>query len=196
MKNVRNSLLILMTLTVMVFGQSKWAMDTAHSKLQFKAVHMGLIDVIGSFKDFKINLISTQDDFSDANIEVTIKTASVNTDIEKRDGHLRSADFFDVEKFPEASFKSKSIQKTGESTYQVQGDLTIRDVTKPVQLDVTLKGKAKSPWGQTVIAFQAFTTINRTDWGLKWNRALQSGGWLVSDNIDLMINVEFQQVNS
>jgi polyisoprenoid-binding protein YceI len=188
--------LVLLVLLLIVSGttsasEKSWKSDAAHSGISFSVSHMVISDVEGRFKEFEAMMRSSKDDFTDAIIEVTVKPNSIDTDNEKRDSHLRSADFFDSEKYPEATFHSISIKKTGKDAYTIKGDLTIRGVTKPVELKAKLRGVAKDPWGGTRAGFKATTTINRTEWGLVWNKTLETGGLLVGEDVDLTINVEF-----
>jgi polyisoprenoid-binding protein YceI len=134
-----------------------------------------------------------KEDFTGSSVTAIIKTASVNTDNDKRDAHLRSDDFFNAAKFPEIRFVSTSFEKAGKDTYKITGDLTIRDVTKTVQLDTKYNGSIKDPWGNTRAGFKATTTINRTEYGAKWNKVLEAGGYLVGENVDITLLVELQE---
>jgi polyisoprenoid-binding protein YceI len=144
----------------------------------------------GKFGDFSVNVASDKEDFSDANIDVTIKATSINTDDAKRDEHLRSGDFFDVTNHPNITFKSKSMKKSGKGTYKLSGDFTMRGVTKPITLDVKFGGTQKSPWGQTVAGFKITGKINRKDFGVSWSKLLDQGGAVVGDVVDLVANIE------
>lgn len=172
-------------------GEKVWKSDASHSGISFSVSHLVISDVEGRFKEFEATMRGLKDDFTDAVIEVTVKPSSIDTDNEKRDNHLRSADFFDSDKFPEGTFQSTSIKKTGKDAYVIKGDLTLRGVTKPVELKAKLRGVAKDPWGATRAGFKATTTIDRTEWGLTWNKALETGGLLVGNEVELTINVEF-----
>jgi polyisoprenoid-binding protein YceI len=176
-----------------IAAETKWNIDVSHSSIQFTVSHMVISEVTGKFQDFSGTVVTKNADFSGAAVTVNIKAASINTSNEKRDGHLKSADFFDVEKFPEASFVSKSMTKTGEGTYQIAGTLTMHGVSKDIVLDAKFKGAAKSPWGQNVSAFRATTKIDREEWGLKWNKALEAGGFLVGQEVELTLTVELVQ---
>lgn len=177
-------------------AQIKWTADRAHSNIAFTVTHMMISDVTGSFKEFDAMVESSKEDFSDAKIFVTIHAKSIDTGNERRDAHLRSADFFNVEVDSIITFKSKKFEKVWGNKYKLIGDLTMRGVTKEVTLDAEYKGKIKGFRG-FVAAFKASTTINRKDWGLMWNRAIEAGGWLVSDNVTINIAVELtQQDNS
>ena len=161
-----------------------WALDPTHSEVGFVARHLMVSKVRGSFTDVS-GTVTVKDDVTDSVADVTIKTASVSTGTADRDGHLRSADFFDVETFPEMTFVS-----TGFDGETLTGDLTIKDVTKPVTLDVEFNGVATDPWGNEKAGFEATADINRTDWGLTWNANLEKGGVLVSEKIKLVLDVQ------
>lgn len=170
--------------------KSIWALDTAHTSVQFSAKHMMISTVRGHFGEVTGELQLDEKDFTKSALDVKIDLAGLTTRDEKRDAHLRSGDFFDVETYPTATFKSTRIEKTGTDTYKVTGDLTIRDITKEVVLDTDFEGFNTSPWGSQVLAFTANTKINRKDFNLNWNVALETGGVLVGDNIKIEIDVE------
>lgn len=169
-----------------------YSVDTAHSEIGFSVRHMMFAKVRGQFKTWTAALAYDAADPSKTSVRVQIDTASIDTREEKRDAHLRSDDFFSAGKFPKITFESKRIEKTGQGRYKLVGDLTIRDVTREVALDVEQTGGGKDPWGNQRLGFSAKGTINRGDWGLKWNQALEAGGVLVSDKVD--IEVEAQAV--
>ncbi len=152
---------------------------------------MMLAKVRGEFEDYTVDLQLDPEHPEQSVVEARIKTASVNTRDAHRDGHLRSADFFQSDDYPEMVFKSTKVDRTGDTTAKLHGDLTIRDVTRPVVLDVNYLGTSKSPWGATSAGFEATGKINREDWGLTWNAALETGGWLVGKDITLNIDAEF-----
>lgn len=185
------SFLFLLTaaFSLSLFAQG-WKLDKSHSGVQFTVRHMVISDVTGNFTNFDIAFNATKEDFSDAKVEATIKTASINTDNEKRDGHLKSDDFFNAEKFPAITFKSTEFKKTGENTYDITGDLTIRDVTKKVTFSAVYAGSIKSPWGNMVSAWKASTVINRFDYNLKWSAALETGGLVVGQDVTVTLNLE------
>ncbi len=168
-----------------------WTLDRSHSQVKFSVSHLVIAEVTGRFTDFDVELQQGADDFSTAKIEATIKTASINTDQEKRDTHLRSDEFLNAEKYPTMTFKSTSIEKTGDRTYKVLGDLTIRDVTKPVVLDTRFNGTVVDPWGNTKAGFKARTTINRFDYGVLWRNAMSDGGLVAGKNVEITLLVEF-----
>ena len=152
---------------------------------------MMLSKVRGEFQDFAIDLDLDEEHPEAATVEARVKTASIDTRDVPRDGYLRSPDFFESDEYPEMVFKSTRVVRTGKTKAKLHGDLTIRDVTKPVVLDVTYLGSSKSPWGTTKVGFEASTKINREDWDLTWNAALETGGWLVGKDITINIEAEF-----
>jgi polyisoprenoid-binding protein YceI len=171
-------------------GAANWSADKSHSKIGFTATHLVISEVDGSFGDYTVTVASEKEDFTDATIDVVIKTSSITTGAPKRDEHLRSNDFFDSAKHPDMVFKGTTLRKTGERTYKLDGTMTIRDVTKPLTLDVTYTGSAKDPWGNTKVGFKLSGTLNRSDFGLTWNKALEAGGVLVGEEIVLDCSVQ------
>jgi polyisoprenoid-binding protein YceI len=167
-----------------------WKIDPAHSENSFSIRHLMIANVRGRFEAFDGMVEFSEDNPLDASVEIEIDAASINTRESKRDAHLRSADFFDAEKFPYLRFKSKRIVLVGDSHGHVTGDLTIRDVTREVTLDVQYNGKMKSPYDFYSAGFSATTTINRKDWGLTWNVALETGGFLVGDEVKINLELE------
>ncbi len=167
-----------------------WKVDPSHSSVEFAVRHMMFATVKGRFSGVDAVIKGDPGDLSNGSFEATIDVNTIDTREAQRDGHLRSADFFDVEKFPTMTFKSTSITKTGDNTYKVTGDLTIRDVTRPVTLDVEFTGQGKDPWGNQRIGLSAKGSINRKDFGLTWNAPLEAGGFLVGDKVDISIEVE------
>ncbi len=165
-----------------------WALDPAHSEVQFKVKHMMITNVTGQFNVVNATIETDGDEFKKASVSFTADAVSVNTANEKRDEHLKSADFFDVEKYPSITFTSSSFDAT---TSKVAGDLTIKGITKPVTLDVEFSGTGKDPWGNVKAGFSLTGKINRTDWGLNWNAALETGGILVSEEVKLSAEVQF-----
>ena len=168
----------------------KYTVDATHSSVGFEVKHMMVSKVKGSFDQFTADVEATDlGDLTSAKISFEIDVKSVNTKNEDRDNHLRSADFFNVEEFEKITFKSTNISGSGED-FKVTGDLTIRDVTKTVTFDVEYGGKGVNPWGAEVYGFEASTKVNREDFGLTWNAALETGGVLVGK--DIKINVELE----
>ncbi|HLO12156.1 MAG TPA: YceI family protein, partial [Pseudoneobacillus sp.] len=158
---------------------TKWALDPAHSSVDFSVRHMMIAKVKGSFNSFSASIEADPSDLTTANIQFTIDLSSVDTRNEDRDNHLRSADFFDVENNPTMTFSSTSITKTSEGEYDVTGDLTLRGVTRSETFVVTYEGSGKDPWGNEKVGFNAEGKIKRSDYGLTWNAALETGGVLV-----------------
>jgi len=167
-----------------------YAIDTAHSEITFTARHMMFAKVRGQFKSWTAALSYDARDTSKTAVQVDIDAASIDTREAQRDGHLRSDDFFSAEKFPKVTFKSKRIERAGEKKYKLVGDLTIRDTTREVTLDVEQTGGGKDPWGNQRLGFSAKGAINRSDWGLKWNQTLEAGGVLVSDKVDIEVEAQ------
>jgi len=170
---------------------TKWVIDPAHSEIQFKVKHMMITTVTGSFKEFKSEAETEGENFETAKVSFEANTASVFTNAEQRDAHLRSADFFDSENHPLMSFVSSTLEKIDDESWQLKGDLTIRGISKPVKLDVEFGGVGKDPWGNTKAGFSLNGKINRKDWGLNWNAALEAGGVLVSDDVRIYAEVQF-----
>jgi polyisoprenoid-binding protein YceI len=167
-----------------------YTIDNAHSDVGFSIRHMVFAKVRGHFTKWTAELAFDAGDPSKSSVQATIDVGSIDTREEKRDGHLKSPDFFDAAKFPAMTFKSKKVEGAGPKRYKVTGDLTIRDVTRPVVLDLEELGSGKDPWGNQRIAFAAKTSIERGDFGLKWNQALETGGVLVGEKVDIEIDVE------
>jgi polyisoprenoid-binding protein YceI len=176
---------------ITVKSQTTWKVDPSHSTLGFSVSHLVISEVEGKFKVYEGTINSKKDDFAGSDIYFTVDVKSIDTENEKRDEHLLSDDFFNAEKFPKMTFKSVSFKKLSGNKYVLEGDLTIRDVTKRVKFDVTYNGQTKSPWGQTVAGFKASSVINRQDFGLKWNKALETGGFVVGDSVNIHLKLEF-----
>lgn len=169
---------------------SKWKLDPAHSEIQFKVKHLMVTNVTGRFTDFDASIETNNDTFEGAAISFKAKTESIDTGNGDRDKHLRSNDFFDSENYPELKFESSGFTKNNESEYELAGNLTIRDKTSPVKLKVEYGGQATDPWGNVKAGFTISGKINRKDWNLNWNTALETGGWLVSDEVKLNLEIQ------
>jgi polyisoprenoid-binding protein YceI len=169
---------------------STYKIDAAHSEITFKVKHLMITNVTGSFTKFDATLESEAADFSDAKISFEADTNSISTNNEQRDGHLKSDDFFAAEKFPKLSFTSKSFTKTTDNQYVLTGDLTIRDVTKTVELGVEYGGTVTDPYGQVKAGFEIGGKINRKDFGLTWGAVTEAGGVVVSDEVKLHLGVQ------
>lgn len=168
---------------------SKWVLDPSHSELLFKVKHLMISNVKGEFTKFNAEIDG--EDFTKAKITAAINAASVNTNNEQRDAHLRSADFFDTDNFAELSFESRTFVKTGDDMYKMTGVLTMKGVSNDVTLDVEFGGINKDPWGNEKAGFSFNGTINRKDWGLNWNAALETGGVLVSEEVKISGELQF-----
>jgi polyisoprenoid-binding protein YceI len=174
--------------------KANWKVDYVHSKIRFSARHMVITEVEGQFNEYEVDAFSEKDDLSDTEVEVRIKVGSLDTKNEDRNKHLRSADFFEAEKYPEIIFRSTSIKRLDETNYKLYGDLTIKDITKPIELDLTLGGKIKDPWGNIRIGLNLKGSLNRFDYNLKWNNLLETGGAVVGKTINIHCNIELIQV--
>ena len=172
-------------------GQGGWTLDKSHSAIKFTVEHLVIAEVDGKFTSFDGTMEASKPDFTDAKISFTADVASVNTGNETRDNHLKADDFFNAEKFPKMTFTSTSFKKVGDKKYQLSGNLTIRDVTKPVVFEVTHGGTVKDPWGNTKAGFKATAKINRFDYNLKWNTITEMGGAVVGSDVTIIVNVEF-----
>lgn len=167
-----------------------WTLDQAHSNVTFSVQHMVISEVTGSFKEFAVNLNSSREDFTDANIDATVNVNSINTENDRRDSHLKTDDFFNAEKFPTIKFKSTSFEKIGDNHYAIKGWLTIRDTTKEVTIDAVLNGILSSSKGERA-GWKGTLSINRFDYGLKWNQAIETGGLIAGATVKLVFNFEF-----
>jgi polyisoprenoid-binding protein YceI len=166
-----------------------WTIDPTHSLVEFSGKHMMFTTVKGRFRDLAGTITLDEADLARSGVEVEIQAASIDSGVEQRDGHLRSADFLDAETYPTITFKSRRIDGTRDE-FKLIGDLTVRGETREVALDVTLNGIGQSPFGTTVAGFSASTKLNRKDFGLNWNVALEAGGVLVGDQIKIDIELE------
>jgi len=171
-------------------GTAVWTIDPTHTHAEFGVRHLMISTVKGHFSDVAGTVIVEDGDATTAQVDVTIGVASIDTRVEQRDQHLRSPDFFDAARFPALTFRSTSVERAGEDRYRVLGDLTIRDVTRPVTLDVEGTGGLRDPWGNERAGYTATARINRKDFGLNWNQALETGGVLVSDHVRISLEVE------
>ena len=172
--------------------QTKWILDSTHSELGFKIKHLMISNVSGSFKNINAEVISDGIDFSTAQINLSAEMASISTNNEQRDAHLRNSDFFEVEKYPELTFQSTKVEKVDSDTYALYGELTMKGVTKPVKLSVEYNGVTKDPWGGERAGFFVTGKINRSDWGVNFNGVLETGGVMLSEEVK--INSEIQLV--
>jgi polyisoprenoid-binding protein YceI len=169
---------------------TNWNLDTAHSGINFSIRHMVVSKVRGRFAKYSGAIRLDEGDLTRSTVSVTIDASSIDTGVADRDTHLRSADFFDAEKFPELRFASKRVEKVGEGRYRVVGDLTIRDVTREIALDAEYGGRGKDPWGNERVGFSAKASLDRKEFGLTWNQVLETGGILVGDKVDIELEVQ------
>ncbi|MGW1456479.1 YceI family protein [Salegentibacter agarivorans] len=182
------SFLFVAFLSTSIFAQTTWKADPAHTQVSFDIVHLGIAEIEGQFGEFEGSITASEDDFSNAEYEMEIDVASINTGVERRDGHLKSADFFDVENHPKMSFKSNSSEKIGDNKYKVTGDLTFHSVTKPVTLEVWHRGTVENPQSKNLTSGFAITgTIKRSDFNLGANFPEP----MLSDEVNIEVDGEF-----
>ena len=190
-RTVRNTVILGLTAASLAFSHAtaadNYKIDPAHSSVGFSVRHMGVSNVKGHFDSFTGSLVLDNSSIQEAT--ATIEVKSVNTGIEKRDNHLRTADFFEAAKYPQITFKSKKVEKSGDQTILI-GDFTMRGVTKELRLPVTVSGPVKDPQGNTRIGLEAKTMVNRKDYGMKFNAAMETGGLMVGDEVTIEINAE------
>lgn len=170
---------------------TKWVLDPAHTEVTFKVRHLMITNVTGSFKKFNSEAETSGDDFSNAKVIFTVETASVTTDNEQRDAHLKSDDFFNAEKYPEIKFESTGLKKKSDGEYELEGNLTIRDVTKAVKLNAEAGGVVVDAYGQTKAGFSVSGKINRKDFGLNWSAVTEAGGIVVSDDVRMIVEAQY-----
>ncbi|UKJ09171.1 YceI family protein [Solitalea lacus] len=175
-------------------ANTKWGIDPSHSEIQFKIKHMMVSNVTGNFNQFDVNVETDNDNFENAKISFNADIDSISTGNEQRDSHLKSADFFDAESFPKITFESSEFNKVDDSEFELKGNLTIKDITKPIKLNVEFGGSGLDPWGNKKAGFSIAGKINRKDFGLNWNSALETGGVLVSDEVKLLAEVQLAEV--
>lgn len=171
-------------------GVTGWTIDPTHSHVEFGIRHLMISTVKGRFTDVKGTVKSDDSDPAQGEVDITIGVASIDTREAQRDAHLRSADFFDAERFPSITFRSRRIENAGKDGFRLVGDLTIHGVAREVALDVASEGRVKDPWGNERAGFTATTKIKRSEFGLTWNQALETGGVLVGDDVKISIDVE------
>ena len=177
------------TTTIPTISTGTYAIDPTHSRIGFVARHAMVTKVRGSFNEFEGSGYFDAENPASSNLQLTIKAASIDTRNADRDGHLRSNDFFDMETYPEITFASTAVEQLDDTNYRVTGDLTIKGTTKPVSVDFEYAGTAVDPYNNQRIGFEGKTTVNRKDWGVSWNAALDAGGVLVSEKVTLEFEV-------
>lgn len=171
--------------------KTKWAIDPSHSEVAFKVKHLMITSVKGKFSEFEASIFTTGEDFMTAEIDFWLNPASIDTGDAKRDEHLKSADFFDVENHKQITFIGNTYEQVdGDGSYELYGDLTIKGITKQIKLDVEFGGVMKDPWGNEKAGFSVNGKINRKDWELNWNTVLEAGGVLVSDQIKISCEIQ------
>jgi len=181
-------------MTTATLTTTKWGLDQAHSEIRFKAKHMMISTITGEFKNYDVTIETEDEDFTTAKVEYTADVSSIDTGNEQRDGHLRTNDFFNPEQFPKIKFSSTSMSRKDNGKYILTGDLTIRDVTKQISVDVDYEGKVIDPWGNTKYGFTVDGKINRKDFGLNWNVITEAGGILVGEEIKIHASVQIAKV--
>jgi polyisoprenoid-binding protein YceI len=177
-------------MTVSEMTATKWALDPTHSELGFKIKHLMISTVTGSFTDFTVQAETTKEDFSDITINAEVAVASINTNNSMRDDHLRTADFFEAEAYPKIVFNSAKMEKQEDGSFILSGDLTIRNISKPVSLAVEYNGIAKDPWGNIKAGFAFEGKINRKDFGINYNATLETGGVLLGEDIKIFGEIQ------
>lgn len=190
MKHLIKTFVFLLVVTSINFAQTEWAFDKSHSNVSFSVTHMVIAETEGTFRSYEGKVITDGDSFENAEISLTVDINSIDTDNEKRDGHLKSDDFFNAEKFPQMTFAGKKFNKVDGKNYELIGDLTIRDITKEVKLDVVLNGTIVDPWGNTRAGFKLSGELNRFDYNLKWNKVMEAGGLVVGETVTINANIE------
>ena len=170
--------------------KTKWTIDPSHSKIGFKVKHLMISNVMGNFRDFEGQVTTNGNDLSTANISFSLNSASVDTEMADRDTHLKSADFFDVGNYPKITFIGSGLKDIGDDMYELTGDLVIKGVTKKVVLQVEFGGLMTDPWGNVKAGFSIGGKINRKEWGVNWNAALEAGGVLLSDEVKIICDVQ------
>ena len=188
--------LLILTLLLVSYNSAQtqttsWKIDPVHSSIAFSVDYMVLTEVTGNFREFSGTLQQDDENFSGRKVDVTIKTTSISTENEKRDGHLRSADFFDAQKYPEITFVSKSFEKKSANEYQITGELTMHGISNPMVISAKYMGQAKDPWGNIRQGFKGTATINRTDFGIEYNSTLETGGLLIGKDVAIKLNMQF-----
>ena len=172
---------------------TRWGLDKAHSEIQFTAKHMMITTITGVFKDYEVSIETEDEDFTTAKITYSADVASIDTGNSQRDGHLRTNDFFNPEKFPKIIFESDGMTQVADRKFLINGMVTIRDITGPVALEATFEGKVVDPWGNTKYGFTVSGKLNRKDFGLNWNVITEAGGILVGEEIKIRASVQISK---
>ncbi|MEL7001663.1 MAG: YceI family protein [Bacteroidota bacterium] len=190
MKNIVILLTIGLSSILGVNAQSTWEIEPSHAKIGFAIAHFGISETEGKFHQYKGTVVTSKEDFSDAQIELAIAVSSIDTENEQRDTHLKGEDFFEVEKYPEITFKSKELKALGNNKYKLIGEFNMHGVVKTIELDAEYRGTVKDPWGNTKAGFLVTGELNREDYGLTWNTVLEAGGLAVGKEVELECNLE------
>jgi len=193
MKRILTLFTAVLALSATAVAQTTWLVDNVHSNVKFSVSHLIISEVEGSFKVYSGSLTFENPDLANAEVDFAVDVASINTDNVMRDGHLKSDDFFNADQFPQMTFKGIAWKKLDDKRFELVGDLTIRDVTKRVTFAVVFGGTIKDPWGNMKAGFKATTTINRFEYGLKWNALTEAGGATVGKDVGIMLNLSFLQ---
>jgi polyisoprenoid-binding protein YceI len=193
MKNTLLALLFMAGAAVPAAAQTNWQGDNSHSSVMFAIEHMGVAKTVGWFSDYEVKMTTNKADFSDAQVEITIQTKSINTANEQRDGHLKSADFFDAEKFQTITFKSTSFKKIKDNVYEVKGNFTMKGVTKEITLEAVYGGEKKDPYGNIKSGWSIRTKVDRTQFGMTWNAPLEGGGTILNTMVEVMCEIELSK---
>lgn len=193
MKNTLLALLFMTGTAAPAAAQTDWQGDNAHSSVMFAIEHMSVAKTIGWFSDYEVKMTTNKADFSDAQVEITIQTKSINTANEQRDGHLKGADFFDAEKFQTITFKSTSFKKIKDNLYEVKGNFTMKGVTKEITFEAIYGGEKKDPYGNTKSGWSIKTKIDRTQFGMSWTAPLEGGGTMLGNMVEVMCEIELSK---
>lgn len=193
MKRALSLAVIFVIMTFAVSAQNAWTVDPVHSNVKFSVTHLLVSEVEGNFKVYTGAIRSSTADFANSVVEFSVDANSINTENEMRDNHLKSADFFNAAQYPKMSFKTTAWKKVGPQNYTLEGDLTIRDVTKPISFAVVYGGTMQDGYGNTKAGFKATAVINRFDFGLKWNSLTEAGGAVVGKDVRITLNLQFVQ---
>jgi polyisoprenoid-binding protein YceI len=188
------SLLLALTCLTITNAQTSWKIDPVHSTIRFAVNHMVISEVEGKFTSYEGNFDTSKEDFSDAKVEFKVDMNSINTDNAKRDGHLKSGDFFEVEKYPTMTFKSSSIEKIEDRKYAIRGNLTLHGITKEIILTMAYGGTIKDNYGNTKAGIKVTGELNRIDFGLKYNSALEAGGLMIGEDVAITCKLELKKI--
>jgi len=193
MKRIGILMLAIFSIAIVSAQSTVWSFDQSHSNVRFSLSHMVISEVEGNFAKYEGSVSTTKDDFSDASVNFKIDVNSINTNDEKRDAHLKNEDFFNTPKYPSIEFNSKSMKKVGDNKYKLTGDFTMMGVTKEVTFDLKYNGTIDDPWGNTKAGFKVSGNIDRTDWGLKYNSTMDTGGLMIGEEVEIVCNFELKK---